>query len=313
MEAHRALGMVLYPLGDLTQARTHLEQGLVLADAHWQRSPYQHDRRQFNGHDPRVLCRSYAALTLWFLGYPSQAAQRVHEGLTLARELGHPFSMAHALSVVATLHSLRQEGPVVREQAEAARVMAREHGFPFFASWAGILQGWALTKQGAVAEGIAQLRQGLAAYRAIGAALGCPHFLGLLAQAYGRAGQTDQGFTVLEEALTTAHHSGERLYEAELYRLRGELLLQISGRDGAQPASARTEAVRCWRQALDIARRQQAKSLELRAAMSLARLWQQQGKRVEAHDLLASIYGWFTEGFDTADLQEARAMLEALS
>jgi predicted ATPase/DNA-binding winged helix-turn-helix (wHTH) protein len=308
MEAHRALGMVLYPLGDLTQARTHLEQGLALADAHWRRSPYQ-----LNGHDPRVLCRSYGALTLWFLGYPGQAAQRVHEGLTLARELGHPFSVAHALSVVASLHSLRRESPLARERAEAARVMAREHGFPFFASWARILQGWALAEQGAVAEGMAQLRDGLTAYRAIGAALGCPHFLGLLAQACGRAGQTGQGFVILEEALTTAHHTGERLYEAELYRLRGELLLQVAGRDGAQPASARTEAIRCWRRALDIARRQQAKSLELRAAMSLALLWQQQGQRVEAHDLLAPIYGWFTEGFDTADLQEARALLEELS
>src|SRR5215831_20236409 len=211
MEAHRALGMVLYPLGDLTQPRSHLEQGLVLADAHWYRSPYH-----LNGHDPRVLCRSYAALPLWFLGYPSQATQRVHEGLTLARELGHPFSMAHALSVVASLYELRREGAVVREQAEEAMAMAHEHGFPFFASWARMLQGWALTEQGDVAEGIAQLHDGLAAYRAIGAALGCPHFLGLLAQACGRAGQTDQGLVVLEEALTTAHHTGERLYEAEL-------------------------------------------------------------------------------------------------
>jgi predicted ATPase/DNA-binding winged helix-turn-helix (wHTH) protein len=313
MEAHRALGMVLYPLGDLTQARTHLEQGLALADAHWRRSPYQHDRRQFNGHDPRVLCRSYVALTLWFLGYPRQAAQRVHEGLTLARELGHPFSVAHALSVGASLSSLRRESPVVRAQAEAAMAMAREHGFPFFASWAQMLQGWALSEQGDVAEGIAQLREGLAAYRAIDAALGCPYFLGLLAQACGRAGQTAQGLAVVDEALTTAHHSGERHYEAELYRLQGELVLQVAGRDRARSASATTEAGHCFRQALDIARRQQAKVLELRAAMSLARLWQQQGKRYDARDLLAPIHGWFTEGFDTADLQEAKVLLEELS
>jgi predicted ATPase len=202
---------------------------------------------------------------------------------------------------------------VVREQAEAAMAMAREHGFPFFESWARILLGWALTEQGDVAEGIAQLREGLAAYRAIGAALGCPCFLGLLAQAYGRAGQTDQGLAVLDEALTTAHHTGERQYEAELYRLQGELLLQVAGRDGARLASAMTEAARCWRQALDLARRQHAKSLELRAALSLARLGQRQGKRAEAHALLAPVYGWFTEGFDTADLQEAKALLDAWS
>jgi adenylate cyclase len=241
--------MVLYPLGDLPQARTHLELGLVLADVHWQRSPYQ-----LNGHDPRVLCRSYAALTLWLLGYPSQAAQRVHEGLTLARELGHPFSVAHALSVVASLSGLRREGSLLREQAGAAMALAREHGFPFFASWAMMLQGWALTEQGDVAEGIAHLHDGLAAYRAIGAALGCPHFLGLLAQACGRAGQTDEGLVVLDEALTTAHHTGERQYEAELYRLKGELLLQGAGRDRGHIASAMTDAIYCWRQALDIAR-----------------------------------------------------------
>jgi predicted ATPase len=270
-------------------------------------------RRPFNSHDPRVLCRSYAAFTLWFLGYPSQAVQRVHEGLTLARELGHPFSVAHALSVAASLYGLRREGLAVREQAEAAMAIAHEHGFTFFASWARMLQGWAPTEQGDVAEGIAQLHDGLAAYRGIGAALGCPYFLGLVAQACGRAGQTDKGLAVLDEALTTAHHTGERQYEAELYRLKGELLLQVVGRDRVRIASAMTEATHCWRQALDIARRQQAKSLELRAALSLARLGQRQGKRDEAHAWLAPTYGWFSEGFDTTDLQEANALLEELA
>jgi predicted ATPase len=154
--------------------------------------------------------------------------------------------------------------------------------------------------------GIAQMRQGLAAYLATGAELGRPRQLAMLAEAYGRVGQTAEGLAILAEALTTVHKTGERSYEAELYRLKGELLLQ-------QPAGSGDEAETCFRQALDVARRQQAKSWELRAAMSLSRLWQQQGKQDEAYDLLMPIYGWFAEGFDTADLQEAMVLLEELS
>jgi predicted ATPase len=180
---------------------------------------------------------------------------------------------------------------------------------PFYSAWGTMLHGWALAEQGRGAEGIAQLRQGLAAHRALGSELGRPYFLALLAEACGRAGQADEGLQVADEALAVAHHTGERQYEAELYRLKGELLLQTPGRG---VASATTEAGRCFRQALAIARRQQAKALELRAAMSLGRLWQQQGKRTHARRILAPIYGWFTEGFDTTDLQEAQALLREL-
>jgi predicted ATPase len=168
------------------------------------------------------------------------------------------------------------------------------------------LRGWALARQSQGAEGIGQIHQGLAAYRATGAALAQPWHLALLAEAYQHAGQTEAGLAALAEALTAVHNTGERVYEAELYRLQGECLLAGAAAHGA-------EAETCFRQALAIARRQQAKSWELRAAMSLSRLWQQQGKRAEAHDLLAPIYGWFTEGFDTADLQEAKALLEELA
>jgi predicted ATPase len=150
------------------------------------------------------------------------------------------------------------------------------------------------------------MRQGIAARRATGAELQRPYYLALLAEAYGKAGQAEEGLSVLVEALTAVHKTRERQHEAELYRLKGELLLK-------QDVPAEQEAESCLRQAVDVARQQQAKSLELRAAMSLSRLWQQQGKRGEARELLAPIYGWFTEGFDTADLQEAKTLLEELA
>jgi predicted ATPase len=169
-----------------------------------------------------------------------------------------------------------------------------------------VLRGWALAEQGQGAEGIAQIRQGLAAWQAMGEALYQPRFRALLAEIYGNVGQPETGLTVLAEVLADVHNTGLCYCEAELYRLKGELLLQ-------QATGSGDEAEICFRQALDIARRQQAKSLELRAATSLARLWQQQGKRAEARELLAPIYGWFTEGFDTADLQKAQALLKALA
>ena len=168
------------------------------------------------------------------------------------------------------------------------------------------MRGWALAMQGQGAEGLTQLRQGLDAYRATGAEFQRPHFLSMLAEVHRSLGQPEAGLTALSEALALVETTGERYYEAELHRLKGELLLQ-------QAAPEVSHAETCFQQALDIARRQQAKSLELRAAMSLGRLWQQQGKRQEAQALLAGVYHWFTEGFDTADLQEAKALLHAVS
>jgi predicted ATPase len=178
-----------------------------------------------------------------------------------------------------------------------------------------------LAVQGQGEAGIVHLRQGLAAWQATGSQVGRTSYLTFLAEAYGHVGQTAEGLHVLAEALACAHTTGERCYEAELYRLKGELLLQSGVQEresGVLPPEAGlqrrdAEAEACFHQAIDIARRQQAKSLELRAAMSLSRLWQRQDKRDEARDLLAPIYGWFTEGFDTADLQEAKALLHALA
>ena len=183
--------------------------------------------------------------------------------------------------------------------------LAREQLFPYWLAVGRITRGWALAHQGQGGEGIEEIRQGLAAYHATGAELGRPWFLALLAEAYGKAGRAEEGLHVIAEGLAAAAHTGEGFFEAEQYRLQGELLLAHSGEKHPMAES-------CFHHALDSARRQQAKWLELRAAVSLSRLWQHQGKRVEARALLAPIYGWFTEGFDTADLQEAKALLAAL-
>ncbi len=243
------------------------------------------------------------AWTLWALGYPGQALQESDKGLTLARELVYPAGLAGALQSVALLHLFRRERQAVQE---AFMALAAEQGFAELLASGMILRGWALFASGQETAGVEQMRQGLAALQAIGGEVRRPLFLALLAEAYGGIGQIEKGLHVLAEALAAAEKTGGRFYEAELYRLKGELLV-------AYAAEPNAEAEACFHQALDIARRQQAKSLELRAAMSLSRLWQQQGKRDEPRQLLAPIYGWFTEGFDTADLQEAKALLDEWS
>jgi TOMM system kinase/cyclase fusion protein len=298
--AHQALAGALCHLGELTRCRTHLEQGMALYDAQ------QHHALAFRyGLDPGVFFLSYAARPLWLLGFPDQARSSICEALTLARRLAHPFSLAYTLHWAGITQQLCREAPAAQEQAEVAIAFSREQGFPIWVPGGTVLRGWALTEQGQMEEGMAQMRQGITAWQATGSEVDRLYYLALLAERYGKAGQAEAGLHILAEALTVMNAIEERYYAAELYRLQGELLL---ARAMEHDAGAETY----FRQALDIARYQQARSLELRAAMSLARLWQSQGKHIAARDLLAPIYGWFTEGFDTADLQEARALLDAL-
>jgi predicted ATPase len=267
--------------------------------------PQQHHARAFRyGTDPGVVCRSWAALARWWLGYPDQALARSHAALALAREVSHPFRLALALCFHAKLHQLRHEEQATHVLAEDVLTLATACGFPFWMAYGTVWKGWALAAQGQRQAGIAQMQQRRAAFRTT---LGQTVCLALLAEAYGNVGQTGEGLTLLGEALAVVQESGERFYEAELWRLRGVFLL---AQQGAQ--DNREEATTCFQQALALARRQQAKSWELRAAMSLSRLWQHQGKRAEARQLLAPLYGWFTEGFDTADLQEAKTLLQEL-
>ena len=307
LEAHFALGGLLNYLGEFAAAQAHYEQGITLYDSQ------QHRAHAFRyGQDPGVFCRGYAAVTLWWLGYPDQALQRSHEALTLAQELAHPFSLAYALVFAAWLHQLRRDAHLTHERAEAIIALAAEQGFAALVALGTLLRGWALAErcaepgagQGPGEEGMTQLQQGLTAWRATGAEADRPYFLALLAEAAAQVGQIDEAMALLEETLVVIHTYEEMCWEPEVYRLKGELLLR-------QALSAEQEAEACFYQALDVARQQQAKSLELRAAMSLSRLWQRQ-QRTEASALLAPIYDRFTEGFDTADLQEARALLEEL-
>src|SRR5262249_54742902 len=281
--AHITLGNALYFLRELDAARPHLEQGVAFYNA-----PQHRSQGFLTETHQGVFGLIRLAQVLWWLGYPDQALQRSHEALTLARELAHPASVATALFFAAEVHMHRREGQSTYEQAEAALGLAREHGFAFRVAQATILRGWTLVEQGQGEAGIAQMCQGQAAHRATGS--GRKGYSYLLAEAYGKMGQTEEGLRVVAEALARSDNSGGG--EAELYRLKGELLLTRS-------SEYHVEAESCFRQALDIARRQETKSLELRAAMSLSRLWQQQGKRAEARELLAPVFNWFTEGFDT--------------
>jgi class 3 adenylate cyclase/predicted ATPase len=298
--AHAVLGRTLFHLGAIASAQTHFAQGIALHDPIQQRaSAFLH------GQDAGVVCHSYAAWTLWSLGYPDQGRARSQEAVTVAEQGAHPFSLGFALSRAAVFHQLRLEVQAAQERAEATIVLATEQGFPQWRATGVCLRGWALAHQGQVKEGIDQIHQGLSAWRATGAEIGRPHYLALLAETYGTMGQPEAGLTVLTEALALVDKMGMHWYDPELYRLKGALLLQ-------QSLDNSTEAEVCFHHAISIAKSQQAKSWELRAATSLARLWQQQGKRQEAHDLLAPVYDWFTEGFDTADLQDAKALLHEL-
>jgi predicted ATPase len=258
-----------------------------------------------------MTCLSHAAHAFSAMGYLDQARHRSDEGLALARELAHPFSLAYALAHAAWLSQFCRDGQAVQAQAEALITLAEAHGFPLRAAQGLLWRGWALVELGQRDEGIAQMHQGLTAWQATGAELGRPYFLALFAEAYGQLGQAEEGLRVLDEAKAVVRSHGERFYEAELCRLRGELLLRQAGGAALSPTPLE-ETDSCFRQAINIARGQRAKSLELQAVISLSRLWQQQGKREEARRLLAEIYGRFTEGFDTRDLQEAKRLLEVL-
>jgi predicted ATPase len=214
-------------------------------------------------------------------------------------------SLVLALSFASMHHQLRGEAQTMHELAEAIIALSTEHGMHSWLTVGMIQRGVALAEQGREEEGIVQMREGLAAQQGIGADLGRPASLSKLAEAYGKVGQADEGLAALAESLALVQKTGERVREAELYRIKGGLLLKqaISDEDGAES---------CFHKSVDLAQHQSAKFYELRAATSLARLWQKQGKKEEARELLADIYGWFTEGFDTAALKEAKALLAEL-
>jgi class 3 adenylate cyclase/predicted ATPase len=299
LHAHHALGVASFLEGQPTVAREHLDQSVVLYD------PERHRSHTFvYGRDPGVASLGWAAAALWHLGYPEQGLKRSDEGIALARKIAHPFSLAFALGWKARIHELRGEWPMAAERAEAHVALSGEHGFADSLLTGSFRRGAALAELGRIDEGIARMRDALAAMQSIGRELNRPTYLATLAAAYGKAGRTDSALALMAEALAIVERTGERHWEAEIYRLKGELLLESKGS---------SEAETSFRRAIEIARSQSAKSLELRAVTSLSRLLQKQDKKEEARQLLAEIYSWFTEGFDTADLKDAKALLEELS
>ena len=300
LEGHMAVASVALFRSDLVTARAHLEQSLHLCDT--QLPPLSAS----GGYADRVIILALLAQTLWELGYADQAQQQSQEALALAQQIGHIPSLAYAAAFAARLAQYRRDVAATQARAEAVMALAAAHGLGHRVEHGRLLRGWVLAMQGDAAAGVAHIQQGLVAVQGTGPKVFHPYYLALLAEAYGQAGQPEAGLQVLTEAVTLVATTEERWWEAELYRLKGELLLRLPLPDIPQAAT-------CLHQALDVARRQQAKALELRAALSLSRLWQQQGQRDNARQLLVEICGWFTEGVATPDWHEAQALLEALT
>jgi len=306
VEAHLALGNSLFLFGMLKPALKHFEQAISLYDP-----KLHHVHALTYGLDPGVFCLLRSARLLEIFGYSDQASKKMEEALALAHKQSHAFSLAVALVHRTALSYLRREWRRLQQQAEATIAICREQGFGNLLAQARSHKGYALAQQGQTEQGIAELRAGLDAQFATGAILFRPLFLSFLADACMTAGRFEEGLATVAEAMAIVENTGERYNDAELHRLKGDLIIGCSGTDAEH--GVQTEAEECFWKSIEIARKQEARSYELRAVTSLSRLWKRQGKEAEARQMLAEIYGWFTEGFDTADLKEAKALLEELS
>jgi class 3 adenylate cyclase/predicted ATPase len=304
VEGYRSVGSTLYVLGELVEARRHLEASLARYDPERHRS----SALRF-GQDPRVLALGFSAYVLWHLGYPIQALKQVAASLAWAEELAHPFAKAYALVFGVGVSVCLRDGAGLQTYVTPLLEIGEQFGFVVFSAWGRIAQGRALALQGSPGAGIAQIRQTLDAFERMNMRLQLTFMYAVLADVYLADRRYAEGQAALDRAQLLMAERGERFWEPEVHRLRGVLRLVD---EAADRHDRHDQAEAAFRQALAVARHQQARSLELRATTSLARLWQQQGRRREAHDLLAPIYGWFTEGFDTADLREAKSLLEEL-
>lgn len=313
MSGNWAMEITFTHLGEFALAIEHFEKALSLYDA----KEYL-DMASLYALSPGVAMPCFAALSLWYLGQPDASLARIREATTLARELAEPHSLAHAFLFSSFVHQLRREQRIAQEHASAVIAISIEHGLVMYQAMATIMAGWSLIDEGQPALAIEQIKAGLVALKSTGTELVRPHFLALLADALGTASLPEEGLTVLDEAVELVNRTQEAYYLAELYRLKGELLLIQSNNLGGdaevnENATAVARAKECFHDAIRIARQQKAKSWELRASMSLARLYQQLDKREAARNLLAEIYDTFHEGFETADLREAKALLDELS
>ncbi len=320
-EAHATLGVTSFIQGAFGDARNHLKQGMRYYDP-------LHYRDQAVLHDPMINYESYQAWTLWSLGYPDQAITKMQDTLELAQRLSQPHGVAYASHFAALLYLLQGEKQLVQDLADRLVALADEHTFPMWLAWGTFYHGWVLAEQEQWEDGIACMRRSQAANQTMRAESGHPYRQGVLARAYAQSGQVEEGLALVHEALTAAQGSGEYFYEAELYRLKGEVIFDaecgmmsaewkrksLKGKENkAKSVPYFFDADTCFQQALEISRRQNARSLELRAALSLSRLRQKQGQRKEAHQVLSEVYSWFSEGFGTRDLRDAKGLLEELA
>jgi adenylate cyclase len=290
-------------LPELSACANQAEQGVLLYD----RDQHRSHKFLYGGHDPGVCASNYRALSRWLLGFPDQAVVQAEEAVALAGELSHWFSLILALTFFSFLCHFRREAGLARKHAQAVTALCTEQGIaPQYLATAGIIRGSADVHETRAMLGIDEIRHALDQLEAMRVHQRQSYYLAILAEAYGSVGEPEQGLGALTKAEAFMEETGEGLWEAEIHRLKGQLFLHRSS-EGQRQAEA------SFRKALNTARRQESKSLELRAAASLARLWADQGKRAEAHDLLAPIYRWFNEGFDTADLKDAKALLDELA
>lgn len=298
LRGHWALETTFTHLGNFELAVEHFEKALAAYD------PTQHRDDSFlYALNPGVAMPCFAAWALWFLGFPDQSLQRIEEALNLARELSEPHGMAHAALFASVLYQIRRDTLMAQYYAEAVLDISREHGLALYGAMATIMQAWSLSRVGDVRESIAQIREGLAALDATGTFLVRPHFLTLLAEVFSKINEMDEALLLLDEAMAMVNSKGERYYEAELYRLKGEMLLK-------QATTNQATAEECFKRSMTIAQSQKAKALQLRTALSLTRLYRSQGKVDAARSLLTPIYESFTEGFETEDLRDAAVLLQ---
>jgi len=295
---HLAAGRNQFIGGRFASARSHLEEVLVLYD------PISHrSLADQTGTHLHVVAQAHLEIVLFGLGFPDQAMAHSSAAIAEARRLAHPPSLAAGLALGNVLVSLVGDNVTVDKWAHELVAVATEQGFPFRRAMGTVSRGWVKVKNADVAEGMSLMRSGTAAYRATGAEVWMPHFIGLLASGCEIAGQFDEAVTLVDEALQMAERTGEHWFTAELHRHKGQLLLRQGHAEAAETL---------YRKALGIAEEQRAKLWELRATASLARLRRDQGRREEARNLLAPVYGWFTEGFGTPDLKDAKTLLDQL-
>ncbi len=299
LQAYHALGNTLFWCGEFHAAQEVMDRAAALYSA----EQHREQAFRYGSHDPAVCCLGHGAVALWIRGYPDQALQQSQNAVALAQSLSQPSSLVHALSLATRVHTLRSEREQVLEHAERVIAIATTHGFTQPLASARLRQGWVWMGRGQVTEGLDHMRQGVNTVRHIGAANVLPVYLSRLSEAYAQVDRLEEALTTVNDAIDVTNRYGVRDCEAELYRLKGDYLLQLD---------LEAEAALHFRRALDTAQHQHARSWELRAATSLSRLWQRQGKGDAARELLAPVYGWFTEGLETADLQDAKALLDTL-